>query len=145
MLQHLKWRSPDDRRRDARLVMMYKISHDKVAVSKSDRLSGPPRTMHSQSYQIPLCRVRWISQFWISCLGRLVVLLQWIWHSNLLTMSIHGEGYFYFYQLLTNFNCLKIMSRELRCDKGKKNNNKKISLKMCPCLCRYTEYWTAEA
>jgi hypothetical protein len=42
MLQHLKWRSPYDRRRDARLVMMYKISHDKVAVSKSDRLSGPP-------------------------------------------------------------------------------------------------------
>ena len=39
---HLKWRSPEDRRRDARLVMMYKISHDKVAVSKSDRLSGPP-------------------------------------------------------------------------------------------------------
>ena len=31
-----------NRRRDARLVMMYKISHDKVAVSKSDRLSGPP-------------------------------------------------------------------------------------------------------
>jgi hypothetical protein len=27
---------------DACLVMMYKISHDKVAVSKSDRLSGPP-------------------------------------------------------------------------------------------------------
>jgi hypothetical protein len=39
---HLKWHSPDDRCRDACLVMMYKISHDKVAVSKSDRLSGPP-------------------------------------------------------------------------------------------------------
>jgi len=29
MLQHLKWRSLEDRHRDARLVMMYKISHDK--------------------------------------------------------------------------------------------------------------------
>jgi hypothetical protein len=41
MLQHLKWRSLEDRRRDARLVMMYKISHDKVAVSKSDIRSSP--------------------------------------------------------------------------------------------------------
>ena len=41
MLQHLEWRILEDRRRDARLVMMYTISHDKVAVSKSDRLSPP--------------------------------------------------------------------------------------------------------
>jgi DNA topoisomerase VI subunit A len=42
MLQHLEWCSLEDRRRDARLVMMYKISHDKVAVSKSEtfRCSG---------------------------------------------------------------------------------------------------------
>jgi hypothetical protein len=61
MLQHLKWRSLEDRRRDARLVMLYKISHDKVAVSKSDRLSPPlrhSRNMHSQSYQDPLCRTQ---------------------------------------------------------------------------------------
>jgi hypothetical protein len=38
MLQQLKWCSLEDRRRDARLVTMYKITHDKVAVSKSDRL-----------------------------------------------------------------------------------------------------------
>jgi len=46
---------------DARLVMMFKISHDKVAVSKSDRLSPPlrhSRNMHSQSYQVPLCRTQ---------------------------------------------------------------------------------------
>ena len=58
MLQHLKWRSLEDRRRDARLVMMYKISHCKMAVSKSDRLSPPlrhSRNMHSRSYQAPLC------------------------------------------------------------------------------------------
>jgi hypothetical protein len=42
-------------------VMMYKISHDKVAVSKSDRLSAPlrhSRNMHSRSYQVPLCRTQ---------------------------------------------------------------------------------------
>ena len=61
MLQHLEWRSLEDRRRDARLVIMYKISHDKVAVSKSDRLSPPlrhSRNMHSRSYQVPLCRTQ---------------------------------------------------------------------------------------
>ena len=44
--------------RDAHLVMMYNISHDKVAVSKSDRFSPPlrhSRNMHSRSYQVPLC------------------------------------------------------------------------------------------
>ena len=59
MIQHLKWRSLEDRRRDARLVMMYNISHDKVAVSKSDRFSPPlrhSRNMHSRSYQVSLCR-----------------------------------------------------------------------------------------
>ena len=61
MLQQLKWCSLEDRRRDARLVMMHKISHDKVAVSKSDRLSPPlrhSRNMHSRSYQVPLCRTQ---------------------------------------------------------------------------------------
>ena len=61
MLQQLKWCSLEDRRRDARFVMMYKISHDKVAVSKSDRLSPPlrhSRNMHSRSYQVPLCRTQ---------------------------------------------------------------------------------------
>jgi hypothetical protein len=38
----------EDRRRDARLVMMYKISHGKVAVSKSDSLS-PPLTQEAKS------------------------------------------------------------------------------------------------
>jgi hypothetical protein len=61
MLQHLEWRSLEDRRKDARLVMMYKISHDKAAVSKSDRLSPPlrhSRNMHSRSYQVLLCRTQ---------------------------------------------------------------------------------------
>ena len=52
MLHH-KWRSLKDQRREARLVMMYKISHDKVTVSKTDRLSPPlkhSRNTLSQSY-----------------------------------------------------------------------------------------------
>jgi hypothetical protein len=58
LLQHLKLHNLEDWRRDARLVMMYEISHDKVAVSKSDRLSSPLghyRSMHSQAYQVSLC------------------------------------------------------------------------------------------
>ena len=61
MLQHLEWHSLEDRRRDAHFVMMYKISHDKVAVSKSDLLSPllrHSRNMHSRSYQVPLCRTQ---------------------------------------------------------------------------------------
>ena len=61
MLQHLKWHNPEDRRKDARLVMMYKISHNKVAVSKSNRFSPPlrySRNMYSQSHQVPQCRTQ---------------------------------------------------------------------------------------
>ena len=50
ILQHLKWRSLENRRRDARIFMMKTISHGKVAVIKSDRLSPPLRhhkNMHS--------------------------------------------------------------------------------------------------
>ena len=42
---------------DVRLVMMYTISHDKVAVSKSDRFPPPlrhSRNTHSQSHLVPL-------------------------------------------------------------------------------------------
>ena len=41
MIQHLKWCSLEDRRRDTCLVMMYKISHDKVAVSFSETFTTP--------------------------------------------------------------------------------------------------------
>jgi hypothetical protein len=37
MLQHLKWRSLEDRHRDACLVMMYKISHDKKRKKKYNK------------------------------------------------------------------------------------------------------------
>ena len=51
MLQHLKCRSLEDRRREPRLVMMYIISHDKVAVSKGDKLS-PSLRNSMQTYAL---------------------------------------------------------------------------------------------
>ena len=44
--------------------------------------------------------------------------------------SLWFSVFFFFYQLLTYFNSLKIMSRELQYEK-ENINNKKISLKMC--------------
>jgi ribonuclease PH len=50
MLQHLEWRSLEDRRRDARLVMMYKISHDKVSVTVTDfHTPFPPETLQKHA------------------------------------------------------------------------------------------------
>jgi hypothetical protein len=49
----------EERRTDARFVVMHKISYDEMAVSKSDGLeTSSPRhssNMHSRSYQVPLC------------------------------------------------------------------------------------------
>ena len=38
MIEHLNWRSLADGRTDARLVMLYKITHELVAISKTDIL-----------------------------------------------------------------------------------------------------------
>jgi hypothetical protein len=38
MIQRLGWRSLEDRRRDARLTMLYKIDHELVAISRTDVL-----------------------------------------------------------------------------------------------------------
>jgi hypothetical protein len=43
MIQRLGWRSLEDRRRDARLTKLYKIDHELVAISKTDRLDRPTR------------------------------------------------------------------------------------------------------
>ena len=61
MLQHLKRHSFEDQLRAACLVMKYIIYHDKVAVSRSDRLSPPmrhSRNVHSQPYQVSLCKTQ---------------------------------------------------------------------------------------
>jgi hypothetical protein len=62
MLQHLKWCSLEDQRRDARLVMMYKIFYDKVTVRKSEDFHCPwdsPETCtlsHIRSHYVGLNR-----------------------------------------------------------------------------------------
>ena len=61
IIEHLQWRTLADRRSDARLVMLYKISHELIAIPKTD-LRIPPfrfsRNMHSLSYQIPPTRLQ---------------------------------------------------------------------------------------
>ena len=48
MLQSLNWRSLENRRKDARLYMMFKIDRGLVAISKDSRLIPPKRsTRHS--------------------------------------------------------------------------------------------------
>ena len=56
-----KRHSLEDQLRAACLVMKYIIYHDKVAVSRSDRLSPPmrhSRNVYSQPYQVSLCKTQ---------------------------------------------------------------------------------------
>ena len=53
MLEHLEWKSLEQRRKDARLTMMYKITNEKVAIPKEGRLIPPKRllrNMHDKSF-----------------------------------------------------------------------------------------------
>ena len=61
MIKHLNWRTLADRRSDARLVLLYKISHTLVAIPKTYILIPPfrfSRNMHSLSYQIHPTRLQ---------------------------------------------------------------------------------------
>jgi hypothetical protein len=61
MIEHIQWRTLADRRSDARLVMLYKISHELVAIPKTDILIPPfrfYRNMYSLSCQIPPTRLQ---------------------------------------------------------------------------------------
>ena len=61
LIDQLNWRKLADRRVDARLAMLYKIIHEKVAISKTNRLIPPhrlSRNMHTQSFQMPSCRTQ---------------------------------------------------------------------------------------
>ena len=56
MLQHLEWCSLQDRRKDSRLNMFYKIVNNKVEIPKTDRLipqKRQTRHSHTKSFQIP--------------------------------------------------------------------------------------------
>lgn len=59
MLQSLNWRSLENRRKDMRLCMMYKIDRGLVAISKESRLIPPKRSTrhsHSRAFQTITCR-----------------------------------------------------------------------------------------
>jgi hypothetical protein len=43
MLEHLEWKSLEQRRTDARLTMMYKITNEKVAIPKEGPI--PPKNV----------------------------------------------------------------------------------------------------
>jgi hypothetical protein len=61
MLSTLQWRSLADRRADARLIMLYKISNGLVQIPTANRLLPPNRSTrnsHSSSFQIPSCRTQ---------------------------------------------------------------------------------------
>jgi hypothetical protein len=58
MIQPLGWRSLEDRRRDARLTMLYKIDHELVAIPKTDRLDRLTRRLrqsHDNAHQVLHC------------------------------------------------------------------------------------------
>ena len=51
MLEHLEWKSLEQRRKDARLTMMYKITNEKVAIPKEGRLNTTPLTIETHAQQ----------------------------------------------------------------------------------------------
>ena len=60
IIERLKWRPLADRRKDARLVMLYKIDRELVAINKENRLIPPgrkTRQTHNSSFQIPSYRI----------------------------------------------------------------------------------------
>ena len=59
MLEHLEWPTLEDRRKTARLSMMYKLHNNKVKVDVSSKLTPvirPTRNNNCQAMQIPSCR-----------------------------------------------------------------------------------------
>ena len=60
MLQRLKWIPLANRRKDARLMMMYKIDRELVSITKENRLIPPcrrSRNTHNRAFQLQSCRI----------------------------------------------------------------------------------------
>jgi len=60
MLHTLNWRSLQDRRKDARLCMLYRIDRDLVAITKANRLEAPQRKTrhdHTRAYKLLSSRI----------------------------------------------------------------------------------------
>ena len=53
MLEHLEWKSLEQRRKDTRLTMMYKITNEKVAIPKEGRLIPPERLEKHARQKLP--------------------------------------------------------------------------------------------
>ena len=53
MIGHLNWRGLADQRTDTRLVMLYKITHELVAIPKTDILIPPVRLSRNMHSLIP--------------------------------------------------------------------------------------------
>ena len=59
VLEDLNWKTLEDRRKMARLTMMYKLANGQVLVNTDDRLIPPDRISrnnNSKAFQIPSCR-----------------------------------------------------------------------------------------
>ena len=66
MLQYLEWRSLQDRRKDSRLNMFYKIVNNKVKIQKTDRLipqKSQTRHSHTKSFQIPSYKTEYRKEY----------------------------------------------------------------------------------
>jgi hypothetical protein len=60
IIHRLKWRPLADRRKDDRLVMLYKIDRELVVINKENRLiptGRKTRKSHNRSFQIPSFRI----------------------------------------------------------------------------------------
>jgi hypothetical protein len=58
IIGQLQWTSLEERRKTARLILLYKISNGLVKIDAADRLITPTRfsrNMHRRSFQIPAC------------------------------------------------------------------------------------------
>ncbi|KAK3106955.1 hypothetical protein FSP39_003887 [Pinctada imbricata] len=58
IINTLQWKSLEERRREGRLCMMYKITNNLVDVNKEGRLKQPirrSRNTHDRSYMVPSC------------------------------------------------------------------------------------------
>ena len=60
IIGQLQWTSLEERRKTARLILLYKISNGLVKIDAADRLITPTRfsrNMHRRSFQIPACHI----------------------------------------------------------------------------------------
>ena len=65
MLADLQWKPLQERRKEARLIMLFKVINNKIALDNSQLIplnSTSTRNTHDLSYQIPYCRTQYRQQ-----------------------------------------------------------------------------------